>query len=306
MSDGVTLDQLRTLRAVAEEGSFSAAARKLGRVQAAVSQSIDRLEAQLGLRLFDRTSRTPTLTRHGEALVAMATRVHDEVEGFDALVATLKGGAETKLSIVVDVMFPMEALVGFAREFADAHPAVELTLHTETLSAVTALVRDRRAALGVASIDTDVADLDQRHVTDIRLVPVASPAHPLAAIDGAVAKADLARTMQIVLSERLSGGRRGADDRGVLSDRTWRVDDLATKHALIAAGLGWGHLPEHVVRADLKSGRLVALRLDAWGPEAPLRSLFLVRRQGGVLGPVAQWSAARLVDLCRGAVDHVT
>ena len=50
--EGVTIEQLRTLRAVASAGSFSAAARKLGRVQAAVSQSIDRLEAQLGLRLF--------------------------------------------------------------------------------------------------------------------------------------------------------------------------------------------------------------------------------------------------------------
>src|SRR4029079_11170350 len=59
MLEGVTIEQLRTLRAVAEEGSFTAAARKLGRVQAAVSQAIDRLEAQLGLRVFDRTGRQP-------------------------------------------------------------------------------------------------------------------------------------------------------------------------------------------------------------------------------------------------------
>lgn len=304
MSEGVTLEQLRTLRAVAEEGSFSAAARKLGRVQAAVSQSVDRLEAQLGLRLFDRTSRTPTLTRHGEAVVAMAARVGDEMEGFDALVATLKKGAETKLSVVVDVMFPHEALVGFARELAAAHPDVELILHTEALTAVTALVRERRAALGVASVDSDAADLDQRHVTDIRLVPVAAPTHPLGVLEGPIGKAPLARALQIILSERTPAGRRGSDDRGVLSERTWRVDDLAAKHALIVGGLGWGHLPEHVVRADLRAGRLVALKLDAWGPEPPTRSLFLVRRQGAALGPVAKWAASRLVDLCRGAVDH--
>jgi DNA-binding transcriptional LysR family regulator len=82
--EGVTIEQLRTLRAVAREGSFSAAARKLGRVQAAVSQSIDRLEAQLGLKLFDRSSRVPRLTRQGEAIVAAAARVHDEVEALDA------------------------------------------------------------------------------------------------------------------------------------------------------------------------------------------------------------------------------
>lgn len=303
MSEGVTLEQLRTLRAVAEEGSFSAAARRLGRVQAAVSQSIDRLEAQLGLRLFDRTSRVPTLTRHGEALVAMAAKIHDDVEGFDALVATLKGGVETRLAVVVDAMFPREALVGFAREFAREHPTVELTLHVEALSAVTALVRDRRASLGVASVDVDVADLDPRHVTDIRLVPVAAPSHPLAIQAGPLGREALSVATQVVLSERSPAGQRGSDDRGVLSPRTWRVDDLGTKHALITGGVGWGHLPEHVVRDDLRAGRLVTLRLDAWGDAPPTRSLFLVRRPGAALGPVARWSAARLVDLCRGALD---
>ena len=52
--------------------------------------------------------------------------------------------------------------------------------------------------------------------------------------------------------------------------------DLATKHALIAGGLGWGHMPEHLVRDDLRAGRLVELELEAWGRGAPRRSLVLV------------------------------
>src|SRR3954469_11460095 len=104
MSEGVTIEQLRTLRAVAEAGSFSAAARKLGRVQAAVSQSIDRLEAQLALRLFDRSGRVPRLTHHGEAIVAAAAKIEGGVDALEDLVASLRRGAETTLSIVVDVM----------------------------------------------------------------------------------------------------------------------------------------------------------------------------------------------------------
>src|SRR5580692_8701985 len=106
MLEGVTIEQLRTLRAVAEAGSFSAAARKLGRVQAAVSQSIDRLEVQLGLRLFDRSGRVPRLTHHGEVIVAAAARIGGEVDALDDLVRSLKRGAETTLSIVVDALFP--------------------------------------------------------------------------------------------------------------------------------------------------------------------------------------------------------
>src|SRR3954451_19404959 len=166
MLEGVTIEQLRTLRAVAKEGSFSAAARKLGRVQAAVSQSMDRLEAQLGLRLFDRTGRGPRLTAHGEAVVAAAARVESGVGELDELVTRLKQGAETALRIVVDVMFPTSSLVVFARDFAREHPAVALVLHTEVLSAVTAHVREKRSSWGIALEDADLADLDRRTIAD--------------------------------------------------------------------------------------------------------------------------------------------
>src|SRR5690349_2246116 len=118
MLDGVTIEQLRTLRAVAEEGSFSAAARKLGRVQAAVSQAIDRLEAQLGLRLFDRTGRTPTLTAHGRAIVDAAAKVATDFAALDELVTNLSQGAERTLRIVADLLVPTASLVDFARDFA--------------------------------------------------------------------------------------------------------------------------------------------------------------------------------------------
>jgi DNA-binding transcriptional LysR family regulator len=306
MLEGVTIEQLRTLRAVVEAGSFSAAARKLGRVQAAVSQSIDRLEAQLGLRLFDRSGRVPRLTQHGEAVVAAAARVEGDVEALDQLVASLKRGAETSLRIVVDVMFPIEALVSFAREFVATHPSTELVLFTDVLSAVTAHVREKRSTLGVAIEDADMKDLDRRALADVRLVPVAAPGHVLALRDGPIDAAALSDAVQIVLGEHRHDAERGSDDRGVLSRRRWRVVDLATKHALIGSGLGWGNMPEHTVREDLRVGRLVALQLEAWGPEALRRSLVLVARRDAVMGPVARWAQARLGELCRSHVELET
>ena len=303
MIEGVTIEQLRTLRAIAETGSFSAAARSLGRVPAAVSQAIDRLEAQLGLRLFDRSGRAPRLTHHGEAVAAAAAGVQGEIEALDALVASLKRGTETTLAIVVDVMFPTESLVAFAREFAAEYPAVDLVLFTEILSAVTAKVRDKQAAWGVAVEDADMSGLETRHVASAALVPVAAPSHPFARSRRSIAAAAVSKAVQIVLSERGGEGRDASKDHGVLSTRTWRVVDLATKHALIASGLGWGQMPEHVVREDLAHGRLVALRLDAWGAEPVTRSLSLVWRRGAVFGPVARWAETRLSELCQKAVE---
>ncbi len=289
MLEGVTIEQLRTLRAVAEEGSFSAAARKLGRVQAAVSQAIDRLEAQLGLRLFDRSGRVPRLTRHGEAIVAAAARVDNEVDALDELVQSLKRGEEKTLSIVVDVMFPTASLVAFARDFAREHPGVELLLFTEVLSGVTAHVREKRSTWGIALEDADLTDLDRRTIAEVRLVPVAAPGF-----------ARTADSVQIVI------GRPSGEDQGVFSPRTWRVVDLATKHALIVGGLGFGHLPEHLVRDDLAAGRLVELRLAEWGDAPPRRALVLVWRPGAVMGPVAKWAQSHLTELCRQAVSHTT
>ena len=299
MLEGVTIEQLRTLRAVVEAGSFSAAARRLGRVQAAVSQSIDRLEAQLGLLLFDRAGRVPRLTPHGEAIVQAAARVESGVDALGELVTSLKSGAETTLSIVVDVMFPTDSLVAFAKDFAREHPAVDLVLFTDTLSAVTAHVREKRSTWGIAIEDADLTDLERRTIADVRLVPVAARAHPLASVrerEGAIGRAALEPFVQIVLGEHRPD--RAEETRGVFSRRTWRVVDLATKHALIASGLGWGHMPEHLVRDDLRAGTLVELRLDAWGSAPPRRSLVLVWRGDAVVGPVARWAQGRIAQLC--------
>ena len=303
MLEGVTIEQLRTLRAVADAGSFSAAARKLGRVQAAVSQSIDRLEAQLGLRLFDRSGRVPRLTRHGEAILAAADRVGGAVDALDEVVASLKRGEETSLSIVVDTMFPTDSLVTFAQEFAREHPRVELVVFTDVLSAVTAHVREKRSTWGIAIEDAELAELDHRRLAEVRLVAVAAPRHPLARIEGAIDAAVLADEVQIVLGEHRAHTAGAPDDRhGIFSPRTWRVVDLATKLALIEGGLGFGHLPEHVVRDHLRARTLVALPLAPWGGEPLQRSLLLVWRRGVVMGPVARWAQDRLGQLCQKAV----
>ncbi|HVW26409.1 MAG TPA: LysR family transcriptional regulator [Polyangiaceae bacterium] len=303
MIDGVTIEQLRTLLAVVQAGSFSGAARKLGRVQAAVSQSVDRLEAQLGLRLFDRSGRVARLTQHGEAIALAARRVEGDVEALDELVASLKRGEERSLRIVVDVLFPTESLVAFAKEFGLAHPNVELVLFTDVLSAVTAHVREKQSTWGIAIQDADLSELDHRVIAQVRLVPVVAPSHPLAKSRTPIDSAALADAVQIVLGEHRAASERDPMEHGVMSPRTWRVVDLSTKRALIESGLGWGHLPEHIVRDELARGRLVELSLEAWGRAPLLRSLLLVRRPEGVLGPVARWAIERLGDLCRGQLD---
>ena len=123
----------------------------------------------------------PRLTAKGEAVVAAAERLHEDLAVFQGVVGRIKSGAETKLSLAVDAMFPTSALMAFIHELAQAHPGVELALEIEFLAAVTALVRERRATLGIAGTDLDLSGLEQRPLALLRMIPVAAPSHPLAA-----------------------------------------------------------------------------------------------------------------------------
>ncbi len=88
MLDAVSLDQLRTFIAAVDEGSFSAASRKLLRAQSVVSDTISNLEEQIGVQLFDRSGRYPKLTPAGSVLLGDARSI---ITGVDLLKARAKG-----------------------------------------------------------------------------------------------------------------------------------------------------------------------------------------------------------------------
>lgn len=297
LQDPVTLDHLRTFISAVEEGNFSAAARKLGRVQSAVSAAMATLEDLLGVQLWDRTRRVATLTDEGQAVLVAARRVLAEIDSLRNLTAALAGGSEAKVALCVDAIFPVTALVEACAAFAKAHPAVDLQVDTETMSAVGARVLEKRASLGIATPMAAHHDLERIVLADVRMVPVVSPQHPLAPRGKRrTPTARLAEHVQIVLSERSANE---TPDQAVLSPRTWRVADLATKHAMLRGGLGWGNLPEHVVHDDLASGALVRLRPEAWRDDEHVLAISAIHRRDVTLGPAHRWLVDELGRLCR-------
>src|SRR5712664_3615517 len=120
--DGVSLDQLRAFIAAVDEGSFSAGARRLHRAQSAVSELVSNLEAQIGVVLFDRSERYPKLTPAGVFLLADARSVLGNVDLLKARAKGISGGLESELSVVVDVLYPIEAIAESAKEFTERFP----------------------------------------------------------------------------------------------------------------------------------------------------------------------------------------
>jgi len=288
-----TLDQLTVLVAVAEAGSFSAAARALRRTQSVVSYTIANLEAQLGLTLFDRGQRRPVLTAGGRAVLGDARRVSAVIDELRDRAIGLAGGLEAEVSLAVDVMFPTDRLVAALQAFAVAFPTVALRLRMEALGAVVQLVLDRTCGLGIAGWMAKLYDtVDHIPLGVVELVPVAAPAHRLAGLLRPLSAADLAQEMQLVLTDRsaLTDGQ----DFGVLSSLTWRLGDLGAKHALLRAGLGWGNMPEPMVREDIAAGRLVRLDLPSAGQQD--FSLLLIHRHDARPGRAGSWLAQRLLS----------
>ena len=296
-SDAITLDQLRAFLAVAEAGSFSAAGRKLQRVQSAVSHAMANLEAALGVQLWDRSTRVPTLTPEGKALLAGAQRVRTEVLALAGLARGLRGGLEPEVALAVDVLLPVRAVVALCREFAQQFPSVELRLHTETMSAVSALVQDGTCQLGVIGPAARAQGLTGEHLVSVRMLPVVAAEHPLAGL-GARTRLSaeiLSQHTHIVLSER---GDQRTPDQALIGAPTWRVADLATKKALLLAGLGWGNLPEHMIERELAKKQLVRIQPAEWSQDQWLLPLRVVHKRGLTPAPAAQWLLGRLPALC--------
>ena len=286
MIDGMTLDQLRAFVAVAETGSFSAAARRLGRVHSAISQSVAVLEDQLGVLLFERGGRTPVLSEAGRVLLADARRVLGEARALKARAAAMGPDIENELSLAVDGYFPSAVLMAAITALRGAFPTLPVSIFTEGLGGAEQRLRDGVVGLAFYVLAlTGARDLESAYLTDVAMLPVVAPGHPLAAIDGPVTVDMLQPHVQLVLTDRtpLTHSISG----GILGSRIWRFADLATRLQYLLAGFGWCFMPEHVVRADLDAGRLVQLRLASAG--ANRLALSAVWERGREPGRAGRW-----------------
>jgi DNA-binding transcriptional LysR family regulator len=288
-----SIDQLTVFLSVVETGSFAAAGRKIGRATSAISYTIAHLELQLGLPLFDRDrTRKPTLTKAGAAVLSEARTVRVGVDNLRAKVRGLLEGLEPEVALVVDVMLPTSRLVDAMQAFGTAFPTVALRLHVEALGAVAQLVHSGVAHIGIREPrHGNVPGLERVRIGGVDLIPVAAPDHPLALCSTNAPGAARNHT-QLVLTDRSS--LTEGHDFGVMGARSWRLADLDAKHALLLAGVGWGNMPEPIVRDDLAAGRLKRLDL----PEGPggLYHLEAMYRTDRPPGPAAAWMIQRFSD----------
>jgi DNA-binding transcriptional LysR family regulator len=301
MIDALTLDQMRVLVAVADAGSFSAAARKLGRVQSAISQSIQTLEMILGLTLFDRSGKTPILTDAGRALVGDARALIAGAQAIRARAESMAQDVEPELTLAVDSLLPMPLLMESLKALRVAFPLLPASVFTEALGGAEQRLRDGAARLAIYTISpASPCDLVSEFMTRVAMWPVVAADHPLAALPQPLTREALEPHVQLVLTDRtpltqnLSGG--------IVSRHIWRFADLTTRLDFLLAGFGWCNMPSHMVSGHVQAGRLKRLRV-AHQEEIAL-PLYVVHERGRAPGRAGRWLIADLrerMKTCPGA-----
>jgi DNA-binding transcriptional LysR family regulator len=293
MLDALTIDQLRMLAAIADTGSFTAAARKLQRAQSAVSHAIATLEGQLGVILFDRSEKRPRLTDIGKSVLADARLAIARVETLKARARNLAAGVEPEVSIAVTVLCPLGPVMKALDVFREIFPRVGVELFVEEIGGSAVLVHERVCAIGISGSPSlrmvPAGDLATIPLGEIEVVAVASPDHPLAKAGYPLSEPDLAEHRQLVPTSR---ARQPYPN--TLVREVWRIADLNLRRDMIRQGIGWGTVPLHLVRSDLEARRLVKLDIATRADELLKVGLFAIHRADTPPGPAGRWLIDRL------------
>ncbi len=245
---------LQAFVAVAECGSFSAAAEQLHLTQPAVSKRIALLEEQVNAPLFDRIGRQIALTPAGKLLLPRAKLILNQVDSAAQAIADLQGAISGKLSIATSHHIGLHYLPPYLRQYSQSYPDVQLDLHfLDSEQAYQEVLQGRfdLALVTLALESNQRVSVTQLWQDELRFV--AAPNHPLAT-HSPLSFADLSRHRAIMpdintYTTRLI--KNLFDSQGLTLEITMVTNHLDLIKMMLSVGLGWGVLPSRMIDDQL-------------------------------------------------------
>jgi len=295
------LDELAIFVAVAERGSFVAAARHLGRSPAAVTRAVAALEDRLGTRLFNRTTRAVALTDAGGRYLDQCRRALAELEELELSAASERSEPRGLLTVTAPEMFGRLHILPIAQEFMRDYPAVKVSLLL--LNRIVSFV-DEGVDLGVRIAQLQDSSLRAIQVGWVRRVTVASPTY-IAARGEPGKPADLMAHDIIAVTgirtahDRWTFGEGARETTVVLEPRL----TLSTVQAALDAAVAGGGIvrPLSYQSAPLEAaGQLRRLLRDQEPPPIPIH---LIHPTGRYLAPKVRLFIDRAVAALRGRFE---
>ncbi|WP_434654348.1 LysR family transcriptional regulator [Chromobacterium violaceum] len=282
-----SIDTLSAFVYAADLGSFSAAARRLGKSQSTISEAIANLEIDLESSLFDRGTRAPTLTPAGRLLLPQARQIMAASQDLRRQAAQLNAGVETRLTIVLSDTFQSRTLESVACRLEERYPLLELECLVGEQEDVLDLILSGRAQLGlVGAMDSyppDVRHQRQREASELALY--AAHRHPLAGMDR-IDEQQLDPHRQLRLNTY--SDKTPADS----GQRQWYAPSYLMLLDMARLGVGWAELPCWLVHS-FGGGELKQLDVAGWPKRMPVDLVWAANKP---LGAAAGWLLQQLTD----------
>ena len=292
MQNALSLDALRALDAIDRKGSFAAAAEALYKVPSALSYTIAKLEADLGVALFDRSKQRAQLTPAGQLLLDQGRTLLHAANQLQNAVKQLDTGWETNLTIAKDSIIPNAPLLDVISRFLQLDKITQVLVKEEVMAGGWEALQTGRADIAVGvSGDLPKGQFNVLPLGEAKFVFAVAPHHQLAALDRVVNAEDVQHYAAIVVADsaldapKRSSGLFDSRQRVIVSNMQAKID--AQKQ-----GLGIGFLPAHLVTEELARGELVAKSCSIPRDKIPLYLAWQKHSQGQALSWFSQQLAA--------------
>lgn len=261
-------------------GSFSAAARKLGKSQSTVSSAIANLEIDLGLALFDRSSRKPTLTEGGRVVLGKVQEILAASDRLDRAASQLAGGLEARLSVVWSDTYQSDRFENMLMTFEQRFPDLEFECLIAEHGDLVSLVQTGRAQIGVVAAQNvyppDIGAATLAEQSEITLFVAAN--HPLAGLKDITPEV-LANYRQLRLDTYLAQAAQTMSS----ARRAWSAPSYLMLLEMAVLGFGWAAIPRWMV-TRFAAGSLIELDARGWPQRVPVDAVWSRQRPLGRAG----------------------
>lgn len=286
----LSLEQLEAFMAAVETGSFSAAARKLGKAQSSVSGLISNLESDTGLPLFDRSTREPRLTRQGQALMEDIKSVLKSHNHLRYRISNLANKVELEIGLAYDnQLINDQQIKQLLNDFEQQFPGTSLRLLHAAQHGAYRLLDEHKVDLAIGLRHPDsAARFGVASVGQVQFAKVASADHPLVELKE-LRDQDLQQHRQLKFVDTQAHGESNRPG----GSNAWYCNAPETLLSMLRMGLGWADLPLPWVEKELQSGQVVHLHSHHQATSFP-HSLDIMWRREGEAGKCQQWLRNRL------------
>jgi DNA-binding transcriptional LysR family regulator len=288
----LSLDALLVLDAIARNGSFAAAAEELHRVPSAITYTVQKLEQDLDVQLFDRSGHKARLTRPGEELLRDGRTLLRSAADIECRVQRIAKGWETELRIAYNDVLPGERLGPIIAEFYEEGAGTRLRLSAEILGGCWDALFAGRADLVIGAPGDTPPETGAavRSLGELAFVFVAAPHHPLASSAEPISTAEILRHRIVVAADTSRNLPPWTVGLSVGQD-TLTLPTMQAKLEAQIAGLGVGYLPVNLVEQHIKAGRLVRKQVEEENEKTTRLCLAWRARDAG---KALKWWLARL------------